>query len=307
MNDARNHEMVREATKGRFRGNTRLYGKTVPRFPSSAEREFRRVIRTYLGMFHAELKKELPGLMLAYQRELRSDSRFDDARNFRRITEDAYLRIMGGLDKKLETFDLRDRTAAISRMTRNTAQREWRLAVRQTLGIDLMEDYYNGDFYEEYLRKWVDQNVLKIKSIPSESLDGMRQIIEDGYLNGVPVREIQRQIQEQYNTTKEKANLLARDQVATLNSQISQAQQRDAGVKKYKWDDSHDSRVRECHAALRGQEFSWDDPPEMWYSTKSRGIVYTGRRCHPGEDYCCRCVAIPIFESDTINVPMKGE
>ena len=45
--------------------------------------------------------------------------------------------------------------------------------------------------------------------------------------------------------------------------------------------------------------FSYDDPPEMWYMTK-HGIVYTGRRCNPGEDYGCRCVALPIFDEDEI-------
>lgn len=135
--------------------------------------------------------------------------------------------------------------------------------------------------------------MAKIKSIPQSSLDEMREIILIGYRNGRSIRDIQREIQEAYNVTKSKARALARDQVASLNSQISQAHQRDAGVTEYVWSTSHDSRVRPCHDALDGKTFSWDDPPEMWYETKSRGIVYTGRRCHPGEDHLCRCVAIP--------------
>ena len=128
----------------------------------------------------------------------------------------------------------------------------------------------------------------------------------DGYLNGRSLRAVQKEIQELYGSEKRTAQLLARDQIASLNAQITQAQQRDAGVTHYKWSTSKDARVRDCHAELDGKIISWDDPPEMWYETKKDGRVYTGRRCHPGEDYCCRCVAIPVFDYDKIDLPVQA-
>ena len=168
----------------------------------------------------------------------------------------------------------------------------------------IVDDYYKGEIYDEAIRRWISENILKIKSLPTETLGNMRQIILDSYLKGKSIRDIQKDIQEEYNVSKRYAQLLARDQIATLNAQITKLQQQDAGCRKYKWSTSHDSRVRDCHRSLNGKTFSWDDPPEMWYETKS-GRVYTGRHCHPGEDYCCRCVAIPVFDLDTVNVPMK--
>lgn len=297
---------TKRAAKPRFHGHPTLTGKTVPHYPDTAEREFKRITNAYVKLLNEELKKELPGLMQEYKRERHGDSRFDDARDLERNVREMFQRIAESLEKKMGDFGLSERIASIARMTKNTSLREWKRAVKETLGIDLLDDYYSAGFYEEYLRRWIDENVLKIKSIPNETLDGMRQIILEGYTKGRTIRDIQKAIQEEYNVTKHKAQMLARDQVATLNSQITESQMRDAGCSKYKWSTSHDSRVRDCHASLDGKVFSLDAPPEMWYRTKSRGIVHTGRRCHPGQDYCCRCVKIPVFDFESLSIPMAG-
>ena len=56
------------------------------------------------------------------------------------------------------------------------------------------------------------------------------------------------------------------------------------GVQKYRWSTAGDNRVRPEHKALNGKIFDWDNPP-----------LSTGGK-HPGEDFGCRCIAIPIVE-----------
>lgn len=53
---------------------------------------------------------------------------------------------------------------------------------------------------------------------------------------------------------------------------------------RYVWRTLHDERVRQSHRMNDGHVFSWSDPPE------------TG---HPGEDYNCRCEAVPFVEGET--------
>ena len=307
LNNIQHQETVKKAVMPRFRGHTALKSRTIPRYPESAERELRRAVNQYLRTINAELKDRLPGILVAYRTEQRGDSRFDDFADFERIVRQIFQEIAASLEQKLDEVLLIQRMASAGLMTKNTAIREWRRAVQKTLGIDLMEDYYSGDFYKQEMQLWVDVNVLKIKSIPNTMLDEMKQIILDGYTLGKTIRQIQKEIQKSYNVTKQKADMLARDQIATLNAQITQYQQRDAGVSRYEWSTSRDERVRDCHAALEGMTFSWDAPPEMWYTTKKKGIVFTGRHCHPGEDYQCRCCAIPVFDIETIDVPMAPE
>ena len=107
-----------------------------------------------------------------------------------------------------------------------------------------------------------------------------------------------KKIQKAYSVDRRHAQLLARDQIAKLNSNIAQKQQRDAGVEEYIWSTSGDSRVREDHARLNNKRFRWDDPPVVDRKT--------GRRAHPGEDYQCRCVAIAVFDRNTIDLPVTG-
>ena len=304
MNNIQHQEMVKRAVRGKFRGSQPLKCKTVPQYPKTAEREFRRITGSYMKLLNEELKKKLPAMMAEYQKERHGDSRFDDSQDL-----DAKLRLLlqdvaKALEKRIAEYGLDQKVEQIAKMAKNVSIREWKRAVKDTLGIDLLDDYYKGEFFEEAIRRWIAENVLLIKSIPSETLSNMREIILGSYLKGSSIRDIQKAIQETYNVSKRKAQLLARDQVATLNAQLTKAQQTDAGCKKYRWSDSRDGRVRDCHKALNGKVFSWDNPPEMWYETK-QGRVYTGRRCHPGEDYCCRCVAIPVFDPESIDVPMK--
>jgi len=190
-------------------------------------------------------------------------------------------------------------------MTKNASLREWKAAVHETLGIDLTEDYYRGEFYSDAIQRWIAQNTAKIKDSDSKTLDSVRTAILNGYMNGRPIKEITASIQDECKFSEKRAALIAKDQISSLNAEITKLQQQDAGVRRYKWSSSRDSRVRDCHRELNGKIFSWDEPPEMWYQTKKYGRVMTGRRCHPGEDYCCRCVAIPVFDIETLDIPVQ--
>ena len=107
-----------------------------------------------------------------------------------------------------------------------------------------------------------------------------------------------KEIQKVYGMDRRHAQLIARDQTAKLNGAITRRQQEDAGISEYIWSTSGDSRVRETHAALNNKRFKWNDPPVV--------DAKTGRRCHPGEDYQCRCVALAVFDFNTIDLPITN-
>lgn len=305
MNNKSYQLALQAAVSQKFKGKRTVRSRAVPQYPDSAEREFQRITNGYMRLLNKTVKDHVPAIMGAYKKERHGDSRFDDFRDLEGELRHEFQKIAEDLEQRLSEYDLESLVRKIAGMTQRSSLREWKRVCKSTLGIDLMEDYYSGEFYEDAIRRWVDENVLKIRSIPQETLGGMRDTILAGFRKGQTIREISKLIQDEYSTSKRDAQLLARDQIATLNSQVSKLQQQDTGCTKYRWSTSRDSRVRECHKALDGQVINWDDPPEMWYTTKKAGVVLTGRRCHPGEDYCCRCVAIPVFDLDTLNAPVN--
>lgn len=306
MDNKLHQEAIKKATQAKFRGCKSINSKTTPRFPESAEREFARVTNGYMKILDDTVKKHLPAIMRAYQKELNKTIREDDILDSFDMTKREFQKMAQELERKLSKYGLQKLVEKIARISRKSSYRQWKLACKNTLGIDLMDDYYNGDFYESEIKRWVDENVLKIKSLPTDTLGSMQEIVLNGFRNGESTKDIAASIREEYQTNRHQAQMLARDQVATLNSQISRLQQEDAGCTKYRWSTSKDSRVRDCHKSFDGKVFRWDDPPEGWYKTNN-GIKYTGRRCNPGEDYMCRCVAIPIFDFETIDVPMQSQ
>lgn len=296
MNDIAHKQMVQVALKKRFGSHKRLLCKTNIQYPQQAEREYQRVTNGYMRLLNELLKKYLPKLRDAARIERETNRRQDDTSDLLGRMADIFNEMAVRLERSTADYRLYDKIQAMANLTRKLSIREWKRAVKATLGIDLMDDYYTGELFRELMEKWIDDNVNLVKTLPQESLGKMREIVMEGYRTGETTTIIVRKLQRAYSIDRRHAQLLARDQIAKLNSNIAQRQQRDAGVEEYIWSTSEDARVRESHRRLNGKRIRWDDPPVV--------DERTGRRCHPGEDYECRCVALAVFDFDTIDLPI---
>lgn len=299
-----------EKMRRRFRGRKELKGRTKPRFPESPEREYRRLMLVYTKVLNRELKRALPEILGDdEEREQTEGFRFDRI-DRKKLSKDEIRKRFDGVMQRLAlilaALGMPKRMIKVGKRAAGIARDEWKRAAKSTLGIDLLESHYNEAFYALRLQKWAEEGARNGEQSIRETLKKIEETVLEGIDNGNTGTEIREQIQEETKHAQKQAELSARTQVANLNSKITQDQQRDAGITKYVWTTAHDERVRPCHEELDGKVISWDSPPEMWYDTKSRGRIYTGRFCHPGEDYLCRCVAIPVFDIDTLNVQTEG-
>lgn len=145
------------------------------------------------------------------------------------------------------------------------------------------------------MNAFVETNTQLIKSIPEEYLTQLEPMVRTAVERGVSTRALEQQILKDmmidpFEPTvrgarrinpKARARLIARDQISKYNGSLTRLRQTEIGVEEYIWSTARDARVRPEHARLNTEKFRWDKPPAVG---------------HPGEDYQCRCSAIPVMD-----------
>ncbi len=127
------------------------------------------------------------------------------------------------------------------------------------------------------------ENVALIKSIPDEYFDKIERLVFESVIQGrTSSRSMIDEIREIGGVTQARARFIARDQTAKLNAALNRERNQALGIVEYIWRTSKDERVRDSHRSKEGKRYRWDDPP-----------ADTG---HPGEDYQCRCTAVPVID-----------
>lgn len=157
---------------------------------------------------------------------------------------------------------------------------------------------------QEYLQASVYDNARLIKSIPSQYLTNVESIVMSNVRAGGRWEAVAKQLQQEYGVTDRRAKLIARDQTAKINGQLSAKRQVAAGFEYFQWIDSHDNRVRSNHKKHNDKVteygrgiYRWDNPP---LSEKGTPII-----C--GTEYQCRCVARPVSNEEVKRNQERGD
>lgn len=171
----------------------------------------------------------------------------------------------------------------------NQKQADYHGKVMQSvLGVNpvQMEPWLQDD-----ISSFVRENASLIKTLPTEALADVEQMVFREMRRGLSPQEMRAKIKEEFNVSHGRAKVIARDQVSKFNGRLTQQRQVNTGITHYTWQTGGDGRVRSDHARLNGKVFSWDDPPVTVTSGKR-----AGERNHPGQDIQCRCNAIPVLD-----------
>lgn len=169
--------------------------------------------------------------------------------------------------------------------------------MKTVIGVD---PFRTEKWRESQTEAFVEENVSLIKTIPSKFFPEIEELVRRRVSEGVSTTKIKLEIMKKFQSTKKRAKLIARDQINKYHAKLNELRQRESGIEKYIWKTVGDERVRgkkgglypnakPSHAALDGEEFSWDDPPVS-------GV--RGEKQHPGNPINCRCISIPIFPED---------
>jgi SPP1 gp7 family putative phage head morphogenesis protein len=266
-----------EAATGR-----RLRRRRVPRAqePRSQRQQYTAelltIARQAAGIIKAVLLPELPRIVAEADKR-RTDARFDAADMIERVIGDVrfqYGRVFTGEHAKA----IANKTAnAVNRFNREDVNRQ----VKAVLGVELGSEPAIAARIPAFVR----DNVKLIKSIPEKLLSDVDDIVSRGFRRGDRYEAMAEEITSRFDVTESRAKLIARDQIGSLNGELTKVRQESLGATTYVWRTARDERVRgnpggkypdadPSHWDREGQVFSWADPPEDG---------------HPGSAINCRC------------------
>ena len=133
----------------------------------------------------------------------------------------------------------------------------------------------------------VAENVSLIKTIASEHLADVEQLVMRSVAAGRDLGGLREALQERYGITHRRAALIARTSNNQTTAAILKARQGELGVTTAKWIHSHAGRTpRPEHVAWNGKEYPI---AEGMYSKVDREFVW------PGTPFNCRCQSRSIL------------
>ncbi len=138
-------------------------------------------------------------------------------------------------------------------------------------------------YTEEMLKAAMGENVGLIKSIGVQYLGKVEQAVWASVKGGFDLGTLSQELQHAYGVTKNRADLIARDQGAKANAVIEQARRKELGITKAIWKKSTGGKThREDHEKADGTVFEVD-----------KGCLISGEYILPAEKINC-------FDGDSI-------
>lgn len=127
-------------------------------------------------------------------------------------------------------------------------------------------------------------SLRRIRSLDEDQVDELREVLEEAEREGWLHEDLADAIEQRLEVSESRADTIARTQTLQFNAAVTKERHRACGIERFIWSTSGDERVRESHEELDGEEFAYDDLPEV-----------DGEHVMPGEPINCWCVSIPVL------------
>lgn len=165
--------------------------------------------------------------------------------------------------------------------------------VRATDAVDVDVEHLlvDGEL-NPYFQNVIDENVGLIRSIGEDDLPKFKKTLVRAITSDATNADLAAIIADNFKVTKNKAKLLAVDQVGKLNGSLDEYRQQQIGGKRYRWRNMGDERVagnpsglypdaKPSHWDREGKTYYWSNPPAGG---------------HPKHRPRCRCYAEMVMD-----------
>ena len=258
-----------------------LEPKQKMKFPLSAEREYYRVLRAIMrNMRKAVLEAD----------KQRTDA--SETEELMRMVKEIYAR---SGTKEAAIKELRKIFANVDKVTRQNIQQAFEeclmadIAIGEAEGIPVIWDEW--EFTQKTLIEDVESSFFNKFAI----LAGMGAI-------GSATTRTETALESVCKSIDKRLKGIAVDQTGRLYGAITKRYHEQSGVSFYKWQSRNDSKVRTEHKANNGKYFYWNNN----VGGEVNGVtIHPTPKFAPGEDYSCRCSAMPIITDNILNGIVK--
>ncbi len=142
-------------------------------------------------------------------------------------------------------------------------------------------------------KEFIKNEKSMLEDVGKDYIEGIQQTAYEGFIQGQSLDKIADGMSEFTELSENKAKFWAHDQCGDVYAKYTETMHKKAGIENYRWKGMMDNHERDDHRELEGRIFSW-----------AAGAIATGLLSkpgakHPGEDYNCRCLAIPTMEDVT--------
>ena len=280
MPNARAQRTAREIQARRALGDRRKRSRKLPRalHPMGVEREYTRALIKIVAQAKASLKPLLDALPELLGGAKLEQSRLDAGESRRAAELTAAAEQTLGSAISVSTLD----TLALefARKTATWQRRQMSKQVRAAFGIDLA--VADPPAMAAAIEGFQAGNVGLMRDLGRKTVSDIESTVQRGIQNGVLHKDLAKEIEGTLVRNRNRARLIARDQVGKFYGKVTKVRQEAIGVSRFKWRTANDERVRDEHAALEGQTFKWSE------GAQGEGI--------PGEPINCRCFAEPVLD-----------
>ena len=151
---------------------------------------------------------------------------------------------------------------------------------------------------QDILTAAVNQNVSLIKTIASEHLSDVNEMVMRSVMAGRDLGGLREELQVRYGITKRRASLIARTSNNQANADLLRARADKLGITEAQWVHSNAGHVpRPEHVHWNGKMY--DIKTGMWSEVANKFVW-------PGSDFNCRCSARLILKTANIATRMNG-
>ena len=159
---------------------------------------------------------------------------------------------------------------------------KWVAAIKAGVNVDVYP-FIDLQANAPYIEAMVQRNAALITSVSEQVKSDVAEVVWREFQNRTPRRKVGKMLQERMDVARSRANLIAIDQANKTAAELTKLRQLEAGIRRFKWSATMDTRTRPEHAALNGKVFAWDKPPSI-------GL--------PGTPIRCRCTGQAVLDLD---------